>query len=164
MKEFNYTGTCIPTQHYMVNTKSKLDKIIRLINRNKYFTINLPRQFGKTTSIYLLKETLKSKYLVFSTSFEGLGESFFNEEQEFCSSIIPLLTEGFISDDKDFFNQLKSIAKENKTFIKLSNTISDICKGTEKKIILFIDEVDKASNYKLFFEFFGNATKQIFAK
>ena len=28
MKEFNVTGTCIPTQHYMVDTTEKLDKII----------------------------------------------------------------------------------------------------------------------------------------
>ncbi|ETR68756.1 MAG: hypothetical protein OMM_10197 [Candidatus Magnetoglobus multicellularis str. Araruama] len=155
MKEFNYTGTCIPTQHYMVNVEDKLDKIIRLIDKNKYFTINLPRQFGKTTSIYMLEEFLKTKYLIISISFEGLGEKFFSEEEEFCKNIIPLFTKGYISNDMGFLEQLQLIDKKNKTFNELSNTISDICKTTEKKVILFIDEADKASSYRLFLIFWG---------
>ncbi|KPA15342.1 9-O-acetyl-N-acetylneuraminate esterase, partial [Candidatus Magnetomorum sp. HK-1] len=109
MKRFNYTGTCIPEHHYMANIEKKIEKIKRYINLGEYFTINLPRQFGKTTSIFMLEECLKSKYLIFSTSFEGLGEIFFNKEEELCRSIIPLLKKGFISDDKDFYKQLQLI-------------------------------------------------------
>jgi len=155
MKRFNYTGTCIPEHHYMANIEKKIEKIKRYIDFGEYLTINLPRQFGKTTSIFMLEECLKSKYLIFSTSFEGLGENFFNKEEEFCRSIIPLLTKGFISDDKVFYEQIKLIDKKFKTLNELSDTISDICKAAEKKVILFIDEVDKASNYKLFLNFLG---------
>ncbi len=47
--EFNDTGLCIPGRHYMADTSRKIEDIIRLVDKGKYFTINRPRQFGKTT-------------------------------------------------------------------------------------------------------------------
>lgn len=58
MKEFNTTGTCIHDMHYMVNTQQKLDSVIELIEKRKYFTINRSRQFGKTTTLLTLENTL----------------------------------------------------------------------------------------------------------
>ncbi len=40
MKDFNYTGTCIPDIHYMMDTTSKLKNVVKLIDKGKYFTIN----------------------------------------------------------------------------------------------------------------------------
>ena len=62
MKKFNTTGLCIPNRHYMVDTTDKINKIVKLIEDEEYFTINRSRQYGKTTTIYLLKNRLKSKY------------------------------------------------------------------------------------------------------
>jgi hypothetical protein len=42
-KEFNVTGTCIPEMHYMVDISDKLDKVLKLIQKGKYFVINRPR-------------------------------------------------------------------------------------------------------------------------
>jgi hypothetical protein len=39
-KEFNVTGVCFPDKHYMVNTSEKLNAIMNLVERGKYFTIN----------------------------------------------------------------------------------------------------------------------------
>lgn len=64
MKEFNTTGTCIPDMHYMVDTKLKLHSIIELIEKGKYFTINRSRQFGKTTTLLALENTLKDKMAI----------------------------------------------------------------------------------------------------
>ena len=55
-KYFNTTGICIPEMHYMVNIDKKLKKIEKLIDKGNYFTINKPRQFGKTTTLNLLKK------------------------------------------------------------------------------------------------------------
>ena len=52
MKEFNDTGTCIPEMHYMVEITKKLNKIIDLVQKGKYFVINRPRQYGKTTTFF----------------------------------------------------------------------------------------------------------------
>ena len=53
-KRFNVTGTCIPNRHYMVDTFNKIDKIMELIENEEYFIINRPRQYGKTTTFFLL--------------------------------------------------------------------------------------------------------------
>lgn len=50
MKYFNVTGLCIPEKHYMVDISSKIKKILEMVDRGDYFTINRPRQFGKTTT------------------------------------------------------------------------------------------------------------------
>ena len=49
-KKFNDTGLCVPHRHYMADTSKKIEQIIRLIEEGEYFTINRPRQFGKTTT------------------------------------------------------------------------------------------------------------------
>lgn len=59
-KRFNVTGTCIPEKHYMVDISSKLDSILELVNNEEYFIINRPRQYGKTTTLYLLNRYLKT--------------------------------------------------------------------------------------------------------
>lgn len=59
-KEFNTTGVCIPDMHYMVKIDKKLNNILNLIEKRKYFTINRPRQFGKTTTLNELENKLKS--------------------------------------------------------------------------------------------------------
>ena len=63
-KRFNTTGVCIEKKHYMVNIDNKLKKIEKLIDDELYFTINRPRQFGKTTTISQIYKRLKEEYLV----------------------------------------------------------------------------------------------------
>jgi hypothetical protein len=50
-KEFNDTGHCVANRHYMVDITNKVEPIISLIKNEKYFAINRPRQYGKTTYI-----------------------------------------------------------------------------------------------------------------
>ena len=140
-KIFNTTGVCIPDKHYMVNIDDKLKSIIKLVQRENYFVINRPRQYGKTTTLHTLEEILKTRYKVISLDFEGLG-SVFESEEKFCDY---------------FINSINSSIKLElpvvSTFIDLINLIKKIT--TNMSIILIIDEVDKASNNKLFLDFLG---------
>ena len=88
MKRFNYTGTCIPERHYMADTSKKIEKIIKMIDYGDYFTINRPRQYGKTTTIALLEKRLKEKYILISISFEKLGEESFENIEVFSKVFI----------------------------------------------------------------------------
>jgi energy-coupling factor transporter ATP-binding protein EcfA2 len=63
-KKFNITGTCIPEKHYMVNIDNKLKKIIIMIEDGEYFTINRPRQYGKTTTLYMISRILKNYSII----------------------------------------------------------------------------------------------------
>jgi len=155
MKRFNYTGTCIPNKHYMVNATAKLDIIKQYIDHEEYFTINRPRQYGKTTTIYLLKQKLKNDYIIIKTSFEGIGEPFFQTDANFCKSILSLFADGVVSDDEDFKQMIIDEDKNLTSLKDLSKAITNFTKKANKQVILFIDEVDKATNHSLFFNFLG---------
>ena len=58
-KRFNTTGVCVSRKHYMVDITNKINKIKELIDNEFYFTINRPRQFGKTTTINKLENNFK---------------------------------------------------------------------------------------------------------
>ena len=90
-KTFNVNGICYPDEHYMVNIDSKLAAIKQLVDEKKYFVINRARQYGKTTTLNMLVNYLADKYTVFFISFEGLGETAFESESAFCSTICELL-------------------------------------------------------------------------
>ncbi|MBF0408817.1 MAG: hypothetical protein HQM10_15830 [Candidatus Riflebacteria bacterium] len=113
MKEFNYTGVCIPKLHYMVNVSGKLNKIEKLIKKGKYFAISRPRQYGKSTCIFLLEERLKNDFFLISTSFEGTGKLIFESEERFCKEILSILAKGVINDNNDLKD---SIHAEDKNF------------------------------------------------
>lgn len=56
MKEFNVTGLCIPEKYFMVDISDKVKKIVEMVDKWAYFTINRQRQFGKTATFNQLVE------------------------------------------------------------------------------------------------------------
>ena len=73
-KRFNITGLCFPNQHYMADVSRKLEQTFEMVEYGEYFTINRPRQYGKTTTLYTLSDMLTATqaYIVFNMSFEGM--------------------------------------------------------------------------------------------
>ena len=61
----------------MVDISGRIDRIIsEYIENGQYFTINRARQYGKTTTLYLLEKRLRENYIVLSLSFESADEYF----------------------------------------------------------------------------------------
>jgi len=58
MREFNVTGLCIPSKHYMADISEKIRQIMAMVEKGQYFTINRARQYGKTTTLWLLDDEL----------------------------------------------------------------------------------------------------------
>jgi predicted AAA+ superfamily ATPase len=58
-KEFNITGICNPDEHYMMDDSRRFSAIIELVEQKKYFTINRPRQYGKTTMLFAITRQLQ---------------------------------------------------------------------------------------------------------
>ena len=52
----------------MVDISGKLEQIKAMVDYGDYFTINRARQYGKTTTLSLLKKELKDEYIVVSIS------------------------------------------------------------------------------------------------
>ena len=91
MKSFNTTVVCVPEKHYMVDISDKVEKIKKLVDDGKYFTINRARQYGKTTVLTALRKVLQDEYVVAALSFEGIGEAGFLNESTFVREFCRLL-------------------------------------------------------------------------
>ena len=155
MKEFNTTGLCNPKKHYMVDISNKLDDIKKLVKKEKYFVINRPRQYGKTTTLLALENNLKDDYLVISISFEGIGNVVFSTEREFCRKFIELIEINLEYYNENLNKKLLDLSKNIDDFVSLSRTISSFIKEIDKEVILIIDEVDKSSDNQMFLDFLG---------
>ena len=149
MREFNVTGICVPHMHYMVDISEKIEKIFKLVEGTKYFTINRGRQYGKTTTIGRLRKRMPADYICASISFQDSTGKMFADEESFCQSLLSRIHRALSAEHE---NEAKLWLDENVTdFAKLGLLISKLC--VDKKIILIIDESDKASNNNLFVEF-----------
>lgn len=164
MREFNTTGVCIPEEHYMVDITEKLQQIIKLIEKKKYFTINRGRQYGKTTTFALLERNLAKQYDVVSVSFEGMGSQAFSSDAYFVRQLITLFTDAFAFTDisEERTQQWSNcedldeyMEKRGDAFDYLSKKITSLCKDNPKEILLFVDEVDKSSDNQIFLHFLG---------
>lgn len=140
-KVFNTTGVCNKEKHYMVNINKKLKEIVKLVQYEKYFVINRPRQYGKTTTLNELEKILKSRYKILKLDFQGI-RFVFNSEKEFC---------GYFG--KELAKSMKLRSEEINNFIELASFIEKV--SSNKEIVLIIDEVDKASNNDIFIDFLG---------
>jgi hypothetical protein len=155
MRYFCTTGLCVPGEHYMVDISEKITQIRKMVDRGLYFTINRARQYGKTTTLSLLRKNLSSEYICLRMSFEGLGDESFENSKIFCVTFMELVQRALrytsLANDEDYSNKWMDLSVEN--FNSLSAHISKLCK--DKKIVLTIDEVDKTSNNRVYIHFLG---------
>lgn len=162
-KVFNITADCKPDEHYMVNLEQRLLDIKKLIDANKYFTINRARQYGKTTTLRALDRYLRKDYYVVSMDFQTFGNAKFKNENifalSFASSFLRLLKRNKIIMTNEYINAITQLKKtvderqENFELKELFEELSDICGVSEKRIVLMIDEVDSATNNQVFLDF-----------
>ena len=165
-KEFNITGICRPAKHYMANISVKLGATLQFVERGKYFIINRPRQYGKTTMLYTLAHTLREQgdYVVFNISFEGIGDDIFKEESVFAPGLLRLFIEQAEVYSLELLPILKQKEKEVDSLGSLSKAITVVTRQSSKKVVLLIDEVDKSSNNQLFINFLAMLRNKFLAQ
>lgn len=154
-KKFNITGLCIPERHYMVDIGGRIAQIKQMVEDGEYFTINRPRQYGKTTTLNCLSRALAGEYAVIDTSFEGTGDSLFASEEAFCTNIFGLFAYNVEMVNRPLSKLLLRLQDSIYDYKSLSVGIKDLVEGFGKPIVLLIDEVDKSSNSKVFLQFLG---------
>ena len=133
----------------MVDISRGLEKMRRLVEKEEYFVINRARQYGKTTTLSQLRNLLADEYIVISLSFQKFDNEDFKSSENFCQEFLLQVSKALeVTNSSDGW-----INNAVKTFSALSRHITNMCKG--KKIILMIDEVDRAANYNVFLNFLG---------
>ena len=156
-KAFNTSVTCDPKKHYMVDTTAKMKVFERLINNGNYFTITRARQFGKSTTLNWIYDNLSDRYLVIPTSFEIFSDNDWVNVSTFCRYFCTKIIKASRKLKNEILRQYWESVKqlEDIDFDILSEKITDFCEESDKKIVLLIDEVDKASNNEVFIKFLG---------
>lgn len=161
-KCFNVESYCIPEEHYMVDMESRLLEIKKMVDAGKYFVINRGRQYGKTTMLNLLLDTLKDDYIVIFMDFQGLSNADFQDEQTFSKSFVEQLIDVIENHkclvtglDKKVLDELKVeiSGKGNFTLTPLFRYLGMLCVTAEKPVVLMVDEVDSAANNQVFLDF-----------
>ena len=156
-KKFNVTGLCIPDRHYMVETTDKIDQnISEYVEQGEYFTINRARQFGKTTTLELLYQKLKRKYIVIDISFEAADE-YFQSLGSFARGIIMDISERL--EDQGVPEALRKEwgepVSEEFPLRDFGKKITALCSKSGREVILTVDEVDKNADNQIFLSFLG---------
>lgn len=119
----------------MVDISQRLDLIVReYIEQGSYFTINRARQYGKTTTLYLLERHLREDYLVLSLSFEAADEYFQSLES---------LAEGLVMDigeclrtqqvSEEILTMWNQPLSEKFPMRSLGAKITELCSKCQKK-------------------------------
>ncbi len=156
-RKFNITGPCIPDKHYMADISEKLDTIAAMVAEGHYFTIHRPRQYGKTTTMFLLEKYLEKdpEYLVLDISFEGIDAPTYNNHQRFISIFLELVKQRLTFNGETQMADFIGTGKNIDNFSSLNTFLAEFILKTGKKTVLMIDEVDKSSNNQLFLDFLG---------
>jgi len=143
----------------MVDTSVKLKQIIQLVEWGEYFTINRPRQFGKTTTLFLLDKVLNRRddYMALKISFEGIDTETHQHQERFITEFLIMLAHrleflGFLEPSQlieEHRSEITNLPALSRFITKLMGTMPT------KSWVLMIDEVDKSSNNQLFLDFLG---------
>ena len=146
MKRFNLTGLCTPEEDYMVDISGKIEQIKLLVDQRGYFTITLARQYGKTTTLNMLKRALISEYICIGLSFEGVGVTMFKNARSFCQRFLwqlDLATKSAAHEQIEWQNDKVT------DFDELSAHLSQIC-ASKKSVYL-----------KLWYKFYKTAPPRV---
>lgn len=162
-KSFNVNGICYPDENYMVNLDGRMKEIKRLVDNQKYFVVSRARQYGKTTTLWALKQYLKEEYVVFSMSFQRMGSAVFRDEytfsREFAKMFIRIIKnkkQGITGLAEAEVRALEWSVKDGKmNLADLFHLLSNLCETSAKPAVLIIDEVDSVFNNQVFLDFLG---------
>jgi len=133
MREFNTSGPNIASRHYTIQRTNLIEKGLKLVNDERYFTIWAPRQTGKSTYFrQLANELILQGYKVAHINFEN-----------YKAEKIETFIKRFKRNMNDFWNT-------NYEFDTIPEFFELIETQKQGKCILIIDEVEGINK-----EYFG---------
>ncbi len=159
-KKFNDTGLCVPGRHYMADTSKKIGEIARLVEEGEYFTINRPRQFGKTTILSLLAKHLNQRgdCLALKISFEEIDADTWQHQERFVREfLMMLLKKTEMLNCSGLSALIEQHIPETAHIPALSRFVTRLVQHAEpdRFLVLLIDEVDRSADNRLFLNFLG---------
>ncbi|MDR1078874.1 MAG: hypothetical protein LBL55_09510 [Propionibacteriaceae bacterium] len=149
----------MPERHYMVDISGRVETIIRdYIGPGGYFTISRPRQYGKTTLLEAIRRELLHTDVIVDLSFEAVYDSLDTVEKfvpTFCSMTADAVRQSGGQGAAGAAGRLEAGFAGGPSFRGLGERISALCESLPGRVVLLIDEVDKATDYQVFAGFLG---------
>lgn len=146
MRTFNTAGPVKSEDHYHIPPLSRfdLDKILELIEDEKYFILHAPRQVGKTSYLLALMDYLNERggARCLYINVEGAQASREDVENAMQAILTELLIRTEIHLQDGFFKENFQELGEINPFALLNFALTQWCLASPLPVILFIDEVD----------------------
>jgi hypothetical protein len=141
----------------MVDIAGKLDVILAMVAKGKYFIINRPRQYGKTTTLFLLEKRLlkAEEYLPVAISFEGIGSESYSGVKSFVEAFLTQIKKALLQLKASELVKLLEREQCPATMAGFDQLLTMLNSSSVKKVALLIDEVDKSCNNQSFLDFLG---------
>lgn len=128
-----------------------------MVERGKYFIINRPRQYGKTTALEILQNDLEKSisYFTIRLSFQGIDSKWYESDEAFATMFVDEVMKMLKFTAPDLASFLGNLLPVVEDMNGLSEVITQLVHKADKKLVLLIDEVDASSNFLPFLSFLG---------
>ncbi|MCP5050966.1 MAG: ATP-binding protein [bacterium] len=138
---FNTAGLCFPEKHYMVDPVPRLKEVERLLEKEFYFTLNAPRQTGKTTFLHAMARKLNAegKYIAVVASCERAGYKSITVENANEKIILSIYSSATVQLPGTHWPKEDPRAKK---YTDLNLYLETWSLSQQKPIVLFLDEID----------------------
>jgi hypothetical protein len=141
----------------MMDVSQKMNAIMKMVEVGDYFIINRPRQYGKTTTLFLIEKELNKNvdYICIRLNFQGIDEQWHQSDQSFAKMFVQQMVRFLTFKYKELVPFLEEEQAKVTNMDSLSNFITNLVHKTNKRITLLIDEVDASAKYAPFVGFLG---------
>mgnify|MGYP001390841123 CR=1 FL=1 len=138
----------------MMDNRAKLAGVMAMIEAGEYFTINRPRQYGKTSTLAALYQQLEAHpdYLPIPLDFQGIDAKWHESDGNFAQMFAQKVQEELTFRYPDLHAWLARQAQVN-DMDSVSRLITQLAHQSPQKFVLLIDEVDASSNHDSFLRF-----------
>lgn len=145
-KSFNTAGPNRSEFDYTLDPLSRFDleEMLDLIAKGKYFVLHAPRQTGKTSCMYALRDYLnrEGRYIAVYANVEG-GQSGRNHVDRVVKSTIDTIA---LAVGNVLASPLPEALRDEVAGIgaesMLSTYLTKLCQSLEKPLVLILDEID----------------------
>lgn len=146
-KFFNTAGPIIPADHYNIDPLMRFDleEIEMLIYQKKYFVLHAPRQTGKTSCLFALRDYINARgefYAVYANVEAGQASR--NQLEEVNRSVVSIIASeaAHVVGSTLPVDIRLSVEQSETSSNLLGGYLARLCEALDRPLLLFIDEID----------------------
>ena len=144
-RTFNTAGPQKLDKHYSISplTRFNLKDILSLINQERYFVLHAPRQTGKTSCLFALRDYLNKQdnYFAVYVNVEG-GQSLRNDVGGVVKSTIDIISNELDMICNTSYQYIRDEVQHFEPASMLTIYLTRLSRAFKKPLVLFIDEID----------------------